>query len=109
MSLEAWKLAGPIGDRLAEAAYESLRRELGEAWAEFPAEGKVAVHDAALDLARLTLLSLAGQDVEVHLALVRSTLANWTWVGSEIAKRHLAAALRELAGTAAGIAIRAVL
>lgn len=99
------QVATPAGSAILAA----LQRRVGDAWKQFPSEGKVLLSRAAIDLAKYTILSFAGRNVDVELALTKSSISNWSWVGADIAKEHLADAIGEVVGITLGIVVRALI
>ncbi len=74
---------------------ERIKKKPG--WDELDERQKDRLREASFDLGKLTLLELAGRDVEQELAHVRAQIASWELRCSVEARRLLEEALGELA------------
>jgi len=64
----------------------ATKSRLGDDWTELADAGKSDVSAAAEDLADLAMRKVAGEEVDGEIAIVKSTLLDWKWVGSAKAR-----------------------
>jgi len=95
---------------LAAAGEQILERaRVKPEWGQLNDLARTLVAEATAELAKLSVLALAGHDVERELAHARATVANWSFVGAATARALLRETLEEAALVAGGVLRRFVL
>lgn len=86
-----------VRDLLEGAGHQVLERLKSRAeWTELDEAVKDRLREVAFDLGRLSMLRLAGQQVDVELAHVQAQLASWEFQAASQAQRWLDRALEEV-------------
>lgn len=97
------QLLTAVGRQILERAHE--RPE----WAQLNDLARTLVSESIAEVGRLSVLALAGKDVERELAHARATVANWSFVGAATARALLRETLEEAALVAGSVLRRFVL
>lgn len=108
MMSELKELAEKVGTQFLATA----KSKLEGAWDELEQQGRDALEACARDRARLMVKALGGEDVSNEIGFVDATIANWTWVGAEKARKALVEAAEEVAeivGSLLGAAVKGIL